>query len=243
MVGPRKKDKTAMAFIDAAYVPQRSPDLDLDLVRDFLMANPDFIRDDADLLAAIATEPQSGNVVHIGDLARERMAREARGARARFDQIVETARANYESQIRVQEAILAILDARDPDDLFDRMGGHVAFALMADVCTFVISESCATDQALDRTGGVIERMVPLQAPVLMGPCDAPRTWLYGEDAHLLRSEALARIEIGPQRRLGLLVLASQDRDAFRTDHGDELVTFLSRVVSRVLARFDQSGML
>lgn len=230
-----------MAFIDAAYVA--GPELDLDLVRDFLMDNPEFVRSDSELLAVIAHEPRSGNVVSLGDLARERLLRETRSAQARFHDVVETARANYEAQMRVQEAILAILDATSPEDLAARMSGHVAFALAADACLFVATDARATDQALDRLGGAVERLVPACTPVHMGPIDRPRGWLYGEHGAMLQSEALARLEFGPERRIGMLVLASHDIEAFRSDHGAELVQFFARVLERVLGRFAEAGQL
>ena len=230
-----------MAYQDAAFVAE--PDLDLDLIRDFLMQNPSFVRNDAELLSCIASEPSSGNVVSIGDIARERMLRETRAARSRFSAIVETARANYEAQIRVQEAILAVLDSYDPDDLNERLSGHVAFALAADVCILAVSESDANSQALDKAGSAIERLVPSSQPTQLGPIDRSRTWLYGDSAAHLRSEALARLEFGPNRRLAILAIASSDIDAFRPDHGGELVMFFARVLERVLSRFSSSGLL
>jgi uncharacterized protein len=230
-----------MAYPDTAIYQE--PELDLDLVRDFLMQNPDFIRQDGELLNRIAAQPQAGNVVAIADLARERMLRETRAARSRFSAIVETARANYEAQIRVQEAIIAVLDARDPADLNERLSGHVAFALAADACVIAVSETCAQDQGLDKVGGAIERLVPIEQPIFLGPIDRPRTWLYSEHSGHLRSEALARLEFGPNRRLAILALASSDIEAFRGEHGGELVTFFARVLERVLTRFAVEGML
>jgi uncharacterized protein YigA (DUF484 family) len=230
-----------MAYQDVAFA--QHPDLDLDLVRDFLMHNPDFVREDLELLNRIAAEPKSGNVVAIADLARERMAKETRAARSKFSAIVETARANYEAQIRVQEAIIAVLDSRDPDDLNERLSGHVAFALAADACVLAVSESSSTSQGLDKAGGAIERLVPIEQPIILGTIDRPRAWLYGDRAQYLRSEALARLEFGPDRRLAILAIASNDIDAFRADHGGELVTFFARVLERVLTRFASDGLL
>jgi uncharacterized protein len=230
-----------MAYSDAAILHE--PELDLDLVRDFLMQNPEFVRNDGELLNCIAAEPHGGNVVAIADLARERMMRETRSARSRFSAIVETARANYEAQIRVQEAIIAVLDARDPQDLNDRLSGHVAFALAADACVIAVSDTGAQSQGLDKVGGAIERLVPIEHPITMGPIDRPRPWLYSERNGHLRSEALARLEFGPDRRLAILALASSDADAFRPEHGGELVTFFARVLERVLTRFVVEGML
>jgi uncharacterized protein len=230
-----------MAYSDAALLQE--PELDLDLVRDFLMQNPEFVRNDGELLNCIAAEPQVGNVIAISDLARDRMMRETRAARSRFSAIVETARANYEAQIRVQEAIIAVLDARDPEDLNDRLSCHVAFALAADACVIAVSDTSATSQGLDKVGGAIERLVPIEAPIMMGTIDRPRPWLYSEHGGHLRSEALARLEFGADRRLAILALASRDVDAFRAEHGGELVMFFARVLERVLTRFAVEGML
>ena len=230
-----------MAFSDATI--SREPELDLDLVRDFLMQNPDFVRGDTELLNCIAAEPKAGNVVAIADLARDRMMRETRAARSRFSAIVETARSNYEAQIRVQEAIIAVLDARDPQDLNERLSGHVAFALAADACVIAVSETRALSQGLDNVGGAIERLVPIENPIMMGTIDRARPWLYGDHASHLRSQALAQLEFGPDRRLAILALASGDVEAFRAEHGGELVTFFSRVLERVLTRFAAEGML
>ena len=78
---------------------------------------------------------------------------------------------------------------------------------------------------------------------MMGTIDRPRPWLYGESGSRVRSEALARLEFGPDRRLAILALASSDVDAFRAEHGGELVTFFARVLERVLTRFAVEGML
>lgn len=212
-------------------------------MRDFLLSNPAFVRDDGELLAAVSTEPSAGNVVAIGDLARDRLLRENRAARSRFSLVVETARANYEAQVRVQEAIISILDAEDPDDLNDRLSGHVAFALAADACVLAVSASHAASEALDRAGAAVERLAPADRPVRLGPAGPDRAWLYGAAAPDMRSEALARLEFGPSRRLALLALASSDPDAFGADHGGELVTFFARVLERVLARFARDGLI
>jgi uncharacterized protein YigA (DUF484 family) len=240
-IGPAR----IMSHRDAAQRMTQLQDLglDIDLVRDFLMQNPGFVREDPELLAAIAAEPRTGNIIAIADLARERMLRETRAARSRFSAIVETARANYESQIRVQEAIIAVLDARDPADLADRLSGHVAFALAADACVVVTSETPSASDAFDRAGAAIERLTPANDPVVMGAIERPRAWTYGDLATSLRSEALARLEFGPNRRIAMLAIASRDVDAFRPEHGSELVTFFARVLERVLGRFVAEGLL
>jgi uncharacterized protein len=230
-----------MAYNDAAL--RTAPALDLDLVRDFLLANPDFIREDSELLSVVAGGNERGNVVAIADLARDRLLRETRNTQERFAAIVETARANYESQIRVQEAIIAILDARDPEDLGARLSGHVAFALAADACVMAASQTAANAQSLDRMAGMIERLVPVERPVYLGPVDRPRAWLYGDKADHIRSEALARLEFGPDRRVGVLALGSGDIDAFRAEYGAELIVFFARVLERVLDRFVADGLM
>lgn len=230
-----------MAKQEAQFATQDG--LDLDLMRDFIMQNPDFVRTDEELLVRIATDPHSGNVVSLGELARNRLLRETHAAKSRFAQIVATARSNYESQIRVQEAIIAILDSKDVLDLRDRLSGHVAFSLAADACVLAISDSSANGEVLDKMGSVLERLVPIERPIHIGPIDKNRPWLYGNEAQFIKSEALARIEFGAERRVAMLAIASSDIDCFREDMGLELVTFFARVVERVLTRLSAQGHL
>ena len=71
-----------------------SKNIDFDDIREFLIQNPEFIRQDEELLAAIATDRNNGNVVSLEELARNRLLKETRQAKSRFTQIVETARNN-----------------------------------------------------------------------------------------------------------------------------------------------------
>ena len=228
-----------MGLIDAHSI--KGIEFDLSAVREFILQNPNFIRNDAELLNAVATDPLSGNVITIDELARNRMLRETENAKNRFAQIVQTARLNYEAQIRVQEAIIAVLDSEDPEDLRDRLSGHVAFSLAADACVLVISEDTIYSQSLDRVGSFVERTVPQECPISLGALDRPRNWLYGNDAGDLRSEALARLQFGKNGRIGMLAIASSDINCFRDDMGHELVTFFARVIERVLTRFEAEG--
>ncbi|WP_240007874.1 DUF484 family protein [Pseudaquidulcibacter saccharophilus] len=215
--------------------------VNLDDVREYILRNPDFIRNDSEILHAIAAKPANGNLVSFEELARNRMMRETHEAKSRFAQIVETARNNYEAQMRVQEAIIAVLDSEDAEDLQDRLSGHVAFSLAADACILAISDTTYDSQSLDKIGSFVERTVPAERPVSLGALDRPRNWLYGADASDLRSEALARLQFGKSGRIGLLAIASSDLDCFRDDMGHELITFFARVVERVLTRLEEQG--
>jgi uncharacterized protein len=228
-----------MAFGEASFVQENN--VELEYIRDFLMQNPSFIKQDEELLARITQCPHTGNVISLEEIARNRMLAETQKAKTRFSQIVETARKNYESQIRVQEAIIAVLDARNYDELVETLRGHVCFALAADACEIVISQTAAYSEIMDKKGAIVERLVPIERPVSIGTSDSPRSWLYNEKADYIRSEALARIEFGIGNRFGMLAIASSDINCFRQDMGHELITFFARVVERALGRFADDG--
>ena len=120
----------------------------------------------------------------------------------------------------------------------DILANHVAFSLAADACVLVLSDSPANSESMDRMGCIIERIVPIEHSVNIGASNNARTWLYGENAQYIRSEALARIEFGKSRRLGMLAIASSDIDCFRQDMGQELITFFARIVERVLDKLE-----
>lgn len=228
-----------MAYTEANFAIENPQELEY--IRNFLIQNPSFVRDDEDLLNCLTQCPETGNVVSLENLARNRMLKETHKAKSRFSQIVETARKNYESQIRVQEAIIAVMDTNSIDELQETLRGHVAFSLAADSCEIIISHTPAYSENLDKIGSLIERLVPVERSVAIGTSDVSRPWLYGDKANYIKSEALARLEFGNRGHFGMLAIASSDIDCFRQDMGHELITFFARVVERQLARFEQYG--
>lgn len=229
--------------LNPAFAPELPVGFDEDQVRDFLMSRPDFVRDDPELLAVIARDERHDNVVDIAELARRRLSAKADRAERTASLAFKTAEANLQALARTQAAILCVLDAVDPEDLAARLHGEIADILEADVCVLAIADSTRTTDALCRVGAAIERLVPAESPVLLGPIERERRWLYGHAAPDMASEAIARLEMAPDGRLGIFAAASRDVSKFRFDDGPDLFVFVARVIERVVGRWAADGTL
>jgi uncharacterized protein len=215
--------------------------LDLEEVRAFLLAYPAFIREDAELMHAIAAKGPTGNVVDIGEIARDRLARRASQLEHRAHWMIETARDNEATLARTHAAVLSILDCTTPEQLAEKLDHEIAPMLGADAAVIVLSDTFASGEALCVTGARIERLVAPRDGVRIGPVDGDRSWLFGRMGADIRSEAVARLELGDEERLGAFALGSTGADTFRADDSPELFLFLSRVVERIVGRWLSEG--
>ena len=61
--------------------------------------------------------------------------------------------------------------------------------------------------------------------------------LYGDRAEDLQSEALMKLDLGPNRLPGMLVFASEDPTQFKSTHGTDLLQFFAGVFERSMRRW------
>ncbi|PKP84902.1 MAG: DUF484 domain-containing protein [Alphaproteobacteria bacterium HGW-Alphaproteobacteria-2] len=222
--------------------------------RESIIENPEVILDDQDVMRALiaANEKSLGsNIVDLRGIAMERLE-------ARLDRLEDTHRsviaAAYENLAGTNQIHRAILDLLDPVDFADfvaNLGGNVADILRVDRMRLLI-ETAADDAALcapvearlghvlsfvpegwiDRfTGGTRTRKVTLRQ---VSPASEE---VYGASADWVSSEALLRLDFGPGRRPGLLVLGCEDPHQFRPNQGTDLLAFFAGVFERVMRRW------
>ena len=83
--------------------------LDADTIRDYLLTNPDFIREDAELFALLAHRDTGEDIIDLGAAARSKLLAELRQLKSLNSSIIETARANLATQSQIHMAVLALL--------------------------------------------------------------------------------------------------------------------------------------
>jgi uncharacterized protein len=217
--------------------------LDLDDLRDFLMQNPDFVRDDPELLHAIAGTSRNEQVVSIGDLARDRLAARTKTLEKRARWIIETAEGNARTLARTQAAVLCALDAADPYHFAEKLDAEIAPMLGADTATVQFGSARLGSEALCPFSARITKLMPEPGMVWLGPIERDRRWIYGDNAPFLRSEAMARLSLGSQGVIGVFALASREADTFRPDDATDLFVFLAHVIERIVGRWMDEGVL
>ena len=95
--------------------------IDPRVVRDFLKANPDYIRNDPELLEALGLRIDAANVVDFGPAALTRVAAAHKREAGARKQLEATARANFAAQAQTHAAVVDILEARNHSDLARRV--------------------------------------------------------------------------------------------------------------------------
>lgn len=223
-------------------------------LRDRLIADPETILDDREVMRALiaANERAMGsNIVDLRGIAMDRLE-------ARLDRLEDTHRnviaAAYENLAgtnQVHRAVLRMLDPLTFEEFLRNLETEVAGTLRVD-CVRLVLESIQSpdDPTLKRLGSVLfvaepgfiadyvagGRTVPLRH-VTLRPVVPDAADLYGERADWIRSEALLRLDFGPGRLPGMLVLGAEDPHQFRPTHGTDLLTFFAGVFERTMRRW------
>ena len=223
-------------------------------VRDRIIAEPEVLLEDRDVMAALiaANERAMGaNVIDLRGIAMERMG-------ARLDRLEDTHRsviaAAYENLAgtnQIHRAILALLDQTAFDGFLKVLAGEVAGILRVD-CLRLVLETAARDQAppLDRLSDALVLVDPgfIEGYIAAGRSTPFRTvtlrqtlpgedGFYGERAAWIRSEALLRLDLGRGRLPAMLALGAEDPHLFRPTQGTDLLAFFAGVFERAMRRW------
>lgn len=223
-------------------------------MRDRILAEPERILEDRDLMAALigANERAMGsNVVDLRGIAMERLG-------SRLDRLEDTHRtviaAAYENLAGTNQIHRAILQMMDPlsfEDFLKTVAGDVAATLRVD-CIRLVLESLQSAEvpALRKLGDVLfvaepgfiseyvsnGRNIPLR-PVTLRQTIPASDMIYGDRAGWIRSEALMKLDFGKGRLPGMLVMGSEDPHQFKPTHGTDLLGFFAGVFERTMRRW------
>jgi uncharacterized protein YigA (DUF484 family) len=212
--------------------------LDPETVRSFLIGNPAFIQEDAELFSLLASRDGDTDIVDLGSVAREKLLHELRQLKALNEGIVETARSNLAVQSQIHMAVLALLEAESMATLDRKFAGRVAGALGVDVCRIFIEGHAPLKSAESILGAgeglislVLDQKIERLGPVRVETADS----LYGPQANRVQSEAIVRLDFHGHD--GLMAVASRDPNLFQAGQGTELLNFLARTLERLIIRW------
>ena len=219
--------------------------IDADAVADYLRRHPDFLNERPELLELLSP-PDRRLGRGVIDMQRMMVLRQ-RDRVAALEAAARRAEAvgddNLRSQTLVQAAVLALLSARSFEHLIDTLANRLPTLLDIEASSLCVENGEPLPGRADLVGirvlrpGAIERIVgPSREVVLAADTPGSRT-LFGPDAPLIRSMALARLSFGPASPPGLLALGSARPDGFSPSQGTELLTFFARIVELTIRRW------
>ena len=222
--------------------------------RDRIIAAPEALLEDAGVMNALigANERAMGsNIVDLRGIAMERLGDRLDRLEDTHRTVIAAAYENLAGTNQVHRAILQLLDPLSFEDFLKALHGEVAQTLRVD-CVRLVLESVqdAEDPALRRLGEVLYvaeagfiasyltggRNVPLR-PVVLRQVQPSSDVLYGEKAGWIRSEALMKLDFGPGRLPGMLVMGAEDPHQFKPTHGTDLLAFFAGIFERTMRRW------
>jgi uncharacterized protein YigA (DUF484 family) len=225
-----------------------------DDLREKIIADPDVILSDADVMRALiaANERAMGaNVVDLRGVAMERLEERLDRLEDTHRNVIAAAYENLAGTNAIHRAVLMLLEPLDFESFLRELGGEVAAALQVD-CVKLVLETYQDndDPAVARLGEVLVTAEPgfIHSYLTFGR-DAPERVvtlrqvspetevIYGEATGWIRSEACLRLDLGRGRLPGMLVLGSEDPHQFRASHGTDLLAFLGSVFERAMRRW------
>jgi uncharacterized protein len=206
-------------------------------VAGFLRDHPQLILEDSDLLAELGLWRRPDNVVEFGPAALARLsAAKTRESTAR-QELEATAMANFAAQAQTHAAVVDLLEARSHSDLARRLEeiAQLRFGLVSGVIALEGPDRIPAGwRGLD--AGQSDYLLDNNGVSHMGP--SPYTeLLFSQQAEVVRSVAMVKMEIWAPARHAVLAFGSADPEGFTAEMGAELVAFLARVVERTAERW------
>lgn len=209
-------------------------------VRDFLLANPDFLESDRELLETLA--PPAGedgsNVLDLQHIMVRRLQRRVSQLQDIQADLIEATSFNALAREQVHAAVLDMLDAKSFEELIDFIISPDGLAHALGVGAIVLCVESATDVAgigvrgvriLERGG--VEHVLGA-APYILADHVAASRALYGAAAESIGSEALIRLDFSSSAPPGLLAIGSPDPQHFHPDQAGDLIEFIARIIER-----------
>lgn len=210
-------------------------------VKAFLLNNPSFVMEDADLIQALAAPVATtgDNVLDLQSVMIDRLQHKVRALRDIQAELIDAASINALTRDRVHAAVLQLMEAKNFEELIAFVTEPSGLATVLDLDTVALAiESRADAPGLGvrglrilEAGGTDRAIGSGRSHQLSGDIQ-PNPGLYGPSAPHVRSEALVRLTFSKTTPPGLLALGSAHPDQFHQAQAADLLEFLGRVVER-----------
>ncbi|MCE8005919.1 DUF484 family protein [Aestuariivita sp.] len=230
-----------------------SPKLDTTL-REAIIAKPDAILDDQDVMHALIAaneKTMGGNIIDLRGIAMERLESRLDRLEDTHRSVIAAAYENLAGTNQVHRAILRMLDPLDFEVFLRDLGGEVAEILRVDSIVLVLESSQNDDEAVvQRLGDVLRVTQPgfvddylthgrggQVRQVTLRQVQAAQSEVYGKSSDWIRSEACLKLDFGTGRLPGLLVMGAEDPHQFSPQQGTDLMSFFAGVFERSMRRW------
>ena len=234
----------------------RLSDDERDLVRSLIVADPDLVLgDDQVMRRLIGARTGERQVVDLRDRLVERLESRLEKMVAHHRTVVAAAYENVEGARQLHRAVLALIEPPDLSSFLHRLTHEVPRMLGLDEARLCLESDVAETGPASGFGadlhgrvmalpeGTVAGYMSLDGgfsgPVVLREAGADSELIFGE-ANPVQSEALMRLDIPGSA--GMLAFGSADPRKFDPAHGTDLLAFFAGAVERLLLqRLSESG--
>ncbi len=220
----------------------QTSDLDDVRVAQYLLENPGFLNQHMSLLSQLDPPGRDlGSGVEDFQLAMlEKFKEEIANVKARQGELIKTGRKNLNTQARIHECVLALLEVKSFEQLIQTITTDFAILLDIDIIALCIESNGAGEASIRTRGlqilqpGTTDALVGANRQVVLRSDIEGNPEIFGGGATLVRSEALARINVSNSAPPGILAFGSRHFDKFHPGQASDLLSFLARVSQNII---------
>ena len=227
-----------------------------DQLREEILAKAHEILNDETLLRALieASDKNLGSkIVDLRSVAMQKMDGELKKLKRSNQQVIATAYENLVGMKQVHQVVLKSLEQNNFDEFITNLDTEACNILRVD-CIKIGLETHSSLQNNEKYDSKISKLLDLYPvnfvdtyisqgennntdDVILRPTPKGSEQLYGKVSKNLKSEGCIKLRIGNKKIIGILALASKEREKFTAQQGVELLKFMGSVFERRISHW------
>ena len=227
-----------------------------DKLREEILAKTQEILNDEMLLRALieASDKNLGSkIVDLRSVAMQKMDGELKKLKRSNQQVIATAYENLVGMKQVHQVVLKSLEQNNFDEFIKNLDTEACDILRVD-CIKLGLESHYSLQNTEKNASKLFELLDLYPvdfvdtyisqgenngtdDVVLRPTPKGSEQVYGKLSKKLKSEGCIKLKIGSEKIIGILALASKEREKFTAQQGVELLKFMGSVFERRISHW------
>jgi len=222
-------------------------------VRAFLMAHPEFLRDNPELMAALTPPVRElgGGVIDFQHFMVKNLQAGSKDLQSKYDMLVDYCRENMSVQNQVHHAVLRLIRTRNIEQLLEVIALDLVSLFDVDVVRLAMESDVQFDTSYGEQNfsgivfiepGTIDAALGKKKPVLLiDDCDKKTPvgfeQIFSDCDTMIASCALLRLQMESIDKNIILAFGVRHKERFHSGQGIELLNFLAQIVAFQLDRY------
>ena len=227
-----------------------------DKLREEILTKAHEILNDEILLKALigaSDKNLGGKIVDLRSVAMQKMDGELKKLKRSNQQVIATAYENLVGMKQVHQVVLNSLEQNNFDEFIANLDTEACDVLRVD-CIKLGLETHSSLQNTEKYDSNLSKLLDLYPvnfvdtyisqgenngsdDVVLRPTPKGCEQLYGKLSKNLKSEGCIKLKIGNEKIIGILALASKEREKFTAQQGVELLKFMGSVFERRISHW------